>query len=157
MTSETTKFELTRELIHSHSDMTRQLDELEAHAQALRCAEGDLQEIFEDLLIYTRQFGAELLAHINEEETNAFPAYRQRHGAKAQSMLHRIYEQHRDLEHSFSMLISFLEAAEDLEDPIDSDLIESIYIRARLLRYAFIVHSTDEEEFFQAMARLDGR
>jgi iron-sulfur cluster repair protein YtfE (RIC family) len=134
--------------LHSHSEMTRQLEELEAHAQALRMAEEATPYVLADLITFADQFGAEMQAHIAEEEQEFFPTLRSRYTATHHKKLVEILQQHRDLEHSFQTFRDYLARAEKCTGELGADLIEAIFTRVRLLRYAFTIHCMEEEEFF---------
>lgn len=140
-------------LFHSHSDLTRQIEELETHAAALRESSEERELILEDLLSFAREFAAELTAHIAEEEEIFFPQYLDSLDAPARELLEQVHEQHRELEKALSSLLSFLKAAAEAQDP-DDDLIESIYARACILRYLFTIHSESEREFFTVASQL---
>ena len=146
------------ELFHSHSDMTRQVEELESHALALRSADGDEQAmILDDLVDFATQFSAHVRGHIIEEENDLFPRCRPHLTASAQAMLHRIQDQHRELETSIDTLMGRLETAQNSEEDLNKDLIDSIYVRAQLLRYNFNTHSIAEREFFEEVIRYINR
>lgn len=139
-------------LLHSHSDLTRQIEELESHANALRITHEDRGFILEDLLTFARRFAVELSAHISQEESVVFPMYLHLLNDTARAMLQRIHKEHREMEDSLERLLAFLDAAEEAEI-LDDDLIESIHIRARLLNYAFAGHTERERLFFEEVAQ----
>lgn len=141
-------------LFHSHSDLTRQIEELETHAAALRTAREDRALILEDLVGFAQGFAAELTAHIKEEEEEVFPEYSSDLNSSTRELLIQVYEQHRELEKALQTLLSFLKAAVEAEWP-DDDLIESIYVRARILRYLFTLHSESEREFFVSATQAE--
>lgn len=143
----------SQSLLHSHSDLTRQIEELETHASALRTADGDDRDlILEDLIGFAHEFAADITAHIAEEEEEAFPKYLSLLNDATTKMLDQIYEQHRELEKALTTFLSFLKAAAEAKEP-DDDLIESIYARARILHYLFALHSNAERDFFIAVGR----
>lgn len=139
---------LVSQMLHSHSDLTRQVEELEALARAVRSAEGDAGDVFDSLLEFAAHFSAEAREHMAEEEDDLFPRCQPYLTASSKAMLHRIRHQHRDLENSLQKLNCYLEEAREYSDAPPRYLIESIYLRCRLLRYAFAVHSDEEREFF---------
>ncbi len=140
--------------LHSHSDMTRQLEELEAHAQALRLADEATPYVLSDLVTFTDQFGAQMQAHIAEEEEQFFPHLKPRYTPAHHKKLDEILQQHRDLEHSFQVFREHLEEAEASPHQLPPDLVEAIFTRVRLLRYAFTIHCMEEEEFFHSLRKL---
>lgn len=137
------------ELFHSHSDMTRKVEEIEAHATALFRTSPICREIFSDLVGFAREFAEEVTEHIAEEE-EVFPIYEYLLSPQTRLMLNRVYQQHRELEGSLAILLEHLDVAE--EDVIDNELVERIYIRARQIRYAFTLHSIQEREFLEEVA-----
>lgn len=139
--------------LHSHSAMTRQLEELEAHAQALRLADENSPYVLDDLITFADQFGAEMQAHITDEEWEFFPQLEPYYTPAHRRKLIEILQQHRDLEHSFHVFRKLLARARAITDVLPNDLVESVYVRVRLLRYAFTIHCMDEEEFFETIQR----
>lgn len=142
-------FPLADEILHSHSDLTRQLEEMEAHACALRSPDNDTAEVLDDLNQLAERFVAEVHEHIAEEEEVVFPKCRPHLTASARAMLHRILSQHRELETSLQRLIEYIDRARQHPNQIHRYLIESICLRTRLLRYTFTVHSEEERQFFR--------
>lgn len=138
-----------KDLLHSHSDLTRQIEELEAHACALRTAERDTEYVLTDLVEFADRFVADVRTHIAEEEEVVFPQCRPHLTASARALLHRILNQHRKLENSLDRLLEYLETARQNPNQIHDYLVESICLRTRLLRYTFAVHSDEERQFFR--------
>ena len=145
----------SEELLHSHSDLTRLVEELETHARALRTAESDeTADLLDDITRYARKFDTSVRQHIAEEEDELFPRCRPHLDVKGRMKLERIREQHRELEQVLDKLFDYLHAAH-AADELDTDLAEAVYVRARLLRYTFDLHSGEERGFFEQM--LEGR
>ncbi len=142
------------EMLHSHSDLTRQLDELEAHARTLRCADGDKSEVLDDLANFARHFAGDVEEHIIEEEEILFPRCHPYLTASSRTLLHRIRNQHRDLERSLRRFMQYLDDAQQQRGELQSYLVEAIYLRARLLRFSFAVHSDEERRFFEEVFDL---
>lgn len=140
---------LANEFLHSHSDLTRQVEELEAHACALRCSEDDTTDVLEALVEFAQRFSAEVHEHIAEEEEVLFPQCYPYLTASARTLLHRIRNQHRDLEKSLQRFMEYLDEAREQPHNIHEYLSESICLRARLLRYTLAVHSDEERRFFE--------
>lgn len=139
------------ELLHSHSDLTRQVEELVAHARALRTVDGDeVDTLLSDLDEFACQFATSVRAHIVEEEQELFPRCQPHLTVPQRAKLERIRQQHRDLEESIDKLLEYLDAACQA-DELDVDLAESVYVRARLLRYTFNLHSNEERGFFEQL------
>lgn len=65
--------EASDNLDHSHSNLIRRLDEVDAHIEALDQCE-DCELIYRELRSYTRAFYDTLIAHIEHEESELFPA-----------------------------------------------------------------------------------
>lgn len=145
----------TEELLHSHSDLTRLIEELETHARALREApQEETTDLLAEVHNYASQFSSSVREHIVEEEQELFPRCRPYLTVPERVKLERIREQHRDLEDVIDKLFDYLNAARNA-DVLDSDLAESVYVRARLLRYTFNLHSEEERGFFEQIIQRE--
>lgn len=116
-------------ILNSHSDLTRQIEELEAHACALRCSEGDKDDVLEDLVAFAQRFTAEVQEHIAEEEEVLFPQCYPYLTASARTLLHRIRNQHRDLEKSLHRFMEYLSKA--CEQPAPPRLPDRSHLSSR--------------------------
>lgn len=137
--------------LHSHSDMTRQLEELEAHAMALRMADEATPYVLDDLVNFATQFARDVEAHIAEEELEFFPQLAARCPGNGRQTIDHLLAQHREIEDSLQVLLGYLDDASAADGELAPELVEAIYVRARLLRYAFTIHSIDEEDFFKSL------
>lgn len=144
----------SEELFHTHHDMTRQLEQLQEKASLLRRSEVESAAVLNELFEFADQFATTVIEHIAEEEETIFPRCQPYLTVAARAMLYRIHEQHRELETSLDVLLEQLKIAQLSPEDLETDLVESIYIRSRLLRYNFILHSADERQFFEEVLRF---
>ncbi|MBA2660706.1 MAG: hemerythrin domain-containing protein [Bradymonadaceae bacterium] len=130
------------EIHHSHSNLNRLLEEIEAHAVTLGIVREDRASILEELEQYTRQFGDEILGHMADEEANLFE-WLAAHLAKSQQpQIARLLDQHRELEGLLEELAVAIGLC--LERPDSDSRIRDVNDHVRLLKYAFFAHINQE-------------
>lgn len=132
---------------HSHSDLSRLLDELDSHVDALRHRSGDVESLLEAFSWYAREFGDELREHMGEEEGSIFPSVRQRLNDNDAPRIDQLINEHRDL------LTLVEELWAELENSASADCIDASIKRlddcVRVLRYAFYAHTNHERMVFE--------
>lgn len=124
--------------VHGHSNLLLLLDEVEAHVDGLAGCETP-EFMLAELQPFWNEFTAELVEHLEEEETDVFPNLGPSQSARG---LKRILEQHRDLQVRVDEINGFIDTYEHSEDNVKHFkwLIEDF-------RAAFRRHSSDEREF----------
>jgi iron-sulfur cluster repair protein YtfE (RIC family) len=144
--------------VHSHSDLTRQMEELESHALALRQAqltrEVDPEHydlVLEDLRTFTASFTEELIQHMVEEEQVIFPMYDHLLTPTAREILPEVLRQHKEIRDHLKLFDQTLNAIGVAPSP-PSRLFESLHTRAKILRYTLTLHTALEQEYFQEVA-----
>ena len=128
--------------VHGHSNLVRLLDEVEAHVEGLANCETPTFMIAE-MTPYWNAFKAELLEHVEEEETLVFPQL------GGHSAIQKLTEQHNDLKTRIDEITRVIETYTH-----DDETFRRFQRLIENFRVAFKRHSADEREF---IARSIGR
>lgn len=124
--------------VHGHSRLLRLLDDVEAHVDGLVACEAP-EFMLNELRPFWNDFTAELVEHVDEEETEVFPNLGP---GQSDRGLRRILTQHRELQARVDEIDDFIDTYQHTEDNIKHFkwMIEDF-------RAAFRKHSADEREF----------
>lgn len=143
--------DLSLDRIHSHSDMTRQTEEMVAYARTLHGdEEADVDYLLDQLWEFATEFHAELDEHVEHEEAELFPSREtEQLSTSARLLLERIYDEHRSLEAITTKVLESLQKARRNSKTLPTDLVETIFVRCQLLHYKFELHSENERRFFK--------
>jgi iron-sulfur cluster repair protein YtfE (RIC family) len=137
-----TRFIMTLEFMHSHSHLTRLLEEIETHAQLLVHEVEDEAAIIEALRGFTVQFAQEIREHIREEETELFPRVGELLGRFGVDKVYRLIAEHKDIDELLRDILLMLEVRPD--EKTGKPNFKRLDDYVRMLKYAFYGHSNHE-------------
>lgn len=132
--------------LDGHRALSQQLEALEAKADALHRADGNRRPLLADLRRAAQRFVALLANQIATEEAGFDSRATGQLSEAVNPKFRELHLQHRDLAKASATLLKLLADAQSADGPIATELLETIYTKIRLIRYAFSIHSFQEEQ-----------
>ena len=142
------------QVAHGHTRLIWLLDDVEAHLQGLHETDGE-DLILEELVSFARAFTEELDEHIDEEETEIFPAAEAVAADAEHAQLEELDAEHRRLQAQMKEFWALMaRAREEEQDRRHVSCLDELFDKVRSIREHLTSHSVHERT---VLAKIEPR